>query len=127
MSLPWVRLDTNLAGHDKILELTAEKDGYRAAFSYVCSIGYAGGNGTDGLITFATLPFIHGNKRTAELCVKHFLWAPDPLGWLIVNFEKRQQSAAVTRQISNARRVAANKGNCVRWHGPNCKCWEATG
>jgi hypothetical protein len=52
--LPWVRLDSNLATHDKILALLSDRtaprgDRYQAAWSYTCSMGYAGGHGTDGL------------------------------------------------------------------------------
>jgi hypothetical protein len=130
MGLPWVRLDTNIAGHDKILELLADDaipigGRYQAAFSYVCSIAYAGGQETDGLIRFAALPAIHGAKKTAQLLVKHYLWAPDPLGWQIVNYGKRQQLSAASKQIKNAQRAGALKANCARWHGAECGCWEA--
>lgn len=127
MALPWVRLDSNIAAHDKILRLLDEKPealAYRAAFSYVCSLGYAGGHGTDGLIQFTAVAFVHGTKRTAALLVKHFLWEPTPLGWQIRNFATRQQSAATTQAIKNAQRAGALKGNCTRWHGPTCNCWE---
>lgn len=127
MALPWVRLDANIASHDKILGLIAETPhGWRAAFSYTCSLGYAGGHGTDGLIEFPALPFVHGTKQTAQLLVKHHLWRPHPLGWLVTNWEKRQQSEAMTKSIRNSRRAAAVKGNCVRWHGSDCGCWEDT-
>lgn len=127
MSLPWVRLDSNIAGNDKILALLGEKPGageFRAAFSYCCAIGYAGSHETSGLIKFMALPFVHGTKRSAELLVAHHLWAPDPQGWRIVNYEKRQPSAAVIQQVRNAQRAGALKANCTRWHGPDCKCWE---
>lgn len=127
MALTWVRLDANIASHDKILGLLQEKPpalAYQAAFSYVCSLGYSGGHGTDGLIEFTAVPFVHGTKKTAELLVKHYLWRPDRLGWVIVNFDKRQQLTATSRQITNARRAAGSKGNCVRWHGDECGCWK---
>lgn len=126
MALPWVRLDSNIAMHDKILGLIGDPNGYRAAFSYVCSLGYAGGHETDGLIQFNALNYIHGNKRTAQLLVTHHLWTPDREGWQIVNYEKRQQLSATSRHIRNVRRAAATKGNCVRWHGDECGCWEAS-
>lgn len=129
MGLPWVRLDTNIAGHDKILELLADDTKppavrYQAAFSYVCSLAYSGGQETDGLIRFSALPAIHGTKVTEALLVKHYLHAPDPLGWQVVNYGKRQQLTATTKQIRNAQSAGAVKGNCKRWHGENCKCWE---
>lgn len=129
MALPWVRLDSNLAGHDKILGLLEEKPealAFRAAFSYVCSLGYAGGQETSGLIPFNALNFIHGNRKAAELLVQHHLWRPDPLGWRITNFEKRQQSTAMTQSIRNAQRAGAKKANCHRWHPPGCECWEVS-
>lgn len=127
MALPWVRLDTNLAAHDKILGLISEKPhGYQAAFSYVCSLGYAGGHGTDGLIPFSALPFVHGSRKTSELLVRYHLWAPTPLGWQIRNYETRQQSSATTRAIKNAQRAGAKRANCARWHEPGCGCWEAS-
>lgn len=128
MSLPWVRLDSNLATHDKILALLDDKPAtlvYRAAFSYTCSLGYCGGHGTDGLVPFSAVPFIHGNKQTAELLVKHELWAPDPLGWRLPKWDVRQQSDAVTNATRNAQRRGALKANCTRWHGKDCKCWES--
>lgn len=127
MSLPWVRLDSNLASHDKILSLLDEKpkaDAYHAAFSYVCSLGYCGGHGTDGLVKFSAIPFVHGTKRTAELLVRHHLWLPDPEGWRIPNWDKRQQSEAATKAIRNAQRAGAIRANCARWHGKDCGCWE---
>jgi hypothetical protein len=130
MSLPWVRLDSNVATNDKILALLDEKppaDAFRAAFSYVCSLGYSGGHGTDGLIRFAAVTFVHGNRRTAELLVKHHLWHPDPEGWRIPNWDVRQQSSAVTESIKRSRRAASTKGNCVRWHGADCNCWADSG
>jgi hypothetical protein len=128
--LPWVRLDSNLATHDKILALLSDRtaprgDRYQAAWSYTCSMGYAGGHGTDGLLPFDALPFIHGTRKTAELLVRHHLWAPDPLGWRLPTWDTRQQSEAVSRATKNAQRAGALKANCHRWHGADCKCWEA--
>lgn len=120
-------MDSNLASNDKILALIEEKPeavAFRAAFSYTCSIGYANGHDTDGLIKFATLKAVHGTKRSAELLVMHHLWTPDPEGWRIVNFTKRNPSAATTQQVRNAQRAGALKANCARWHGKDCKCWE---
>jgi hypothetical protein len=125
VALPWVRVDTNLAQHDKILGLIAEKpNGYQAAFAYVCGLGYAGGQATDGLIPFNALPFIHATKKTAELLVKHHLWEPHPLGWTVRNFDLRQQSSATSTAIKRAQAAGAQKANCRRWHGETCKCWE---
>lgn len=127
MPLPWVRIDTNLPSHDKILGLLDEKpdgSGHRAAFVYVCCIAYCGANGTDGLIPFRALPFVHGRKRDMELLVKNGLLRPDRLGWTIPNYLERQQSQQDVDKALNARRFGAKKANCIRWHGIDCGCWK---
>lgn len=124
MGLPWVRLDSNIASHDKILALLQQRNGAAAAFSYVCSLGYAGGNGTDGRIPFAALPFIHATKRHAEMLVDVGLWDPHPAGWMVRNYGDRQQLAVVSEAIRAGQSRGALKANCTRWHGPDCKCWE---
>ena len=125
MGLPWFRLDSNIAHHDKILALLETKNGKGTAFSYVCSIGYAAGNGTDGLVPFAALPFIHARKSDAEALVDAGLWCPHPLGWTIRNYTQRQPSSQVAEAVRAGKTKAALKGNCIRWHGPDCHCWES--
>lgn len=122
MSLPWVRLDSHIGSHDKILNLLNDPSPkkWQAAFSYCCALGWAGDQGTDGLIPPVALNFVHGTPATARLLVKYRLWAEATNGWEIVNFLARQEMAAVTAGKREARRVAAEKGNCARWHGPGC-------
>lgn len=122
MALPWVRLDSHIGSHDKILALLSDPSAKRwqAAFSYVAALGWSGDQGTDGAIPQAALPFIHGNATTARLLVKHRLWTEALTGWTIVNFLERQEMAAVTAGKRESRRVAAEKANCARWHGPTC-------
>src|SRR5437868_7186513 len=61
MSLPWVRLDSNIASHDKILALLSDPSPKRwqAAASYMFALGWSGDHGTDGRIPQAALPFVH--------------------------------------------------------------------
>lgn len=122
MALPWVRLDSHIASHDKILALLADPSPkrYQAAFSYVCAIGWSGDQGTDGRIPTTALPFVHGNAATARLLVKYQLWDEGLACWTIRNFAERQELAVITAGKREMRRVAAEKGNCVRWHGPTC-------
>lgn len=122
MSLPWVRIDSNIAGHDKVLQLLADPSPKRwqAAFSYVCAIGWAGDHGTDGAIPPVALGFIHGTPATARLLVVHRLFKETGNGWEIVNFGERQELAAITAGKQEARRYASEKANCTRWHGKDC-------
>jgi hypothetical protein len=125
MALPWVRLDANIASHDKIVRLVGGRDGYRAGFVYVCALGWSGGQGTDGVIPKAVLPMLHGTERIAKLLIDHGLWDDSGNGsYHIRNFEARQE----LRLITDAKRATdsdrGRKGNCIRWHGPDCGCWK---
>ena len=127
MGLPWVRLDSNIASHDKILALIGDpsKAKWQAMASYFCALGWSGGNGTDGMVPKSVLPFIHGTAGTARLLVKYGLWVEAVGGYRIRNFEERQQSSDVAQSIHEAKKRASRKGNCVKYHGADCGCWEA--
>lgn len=126
MSLPWVRLDSNIASHDKVVQLLSQRDGHKAFTLYVCGLGYAGGHATDGHIPRAALPFIHGTERLAIMLVEARLWQhTGAQGWRIHNWEQRQELAIVTAMKETGRKKASAKANCMRWHGPDCGCWKA--
>lgn len=126
MGLPWVRLDTNIATHDKIVHLLLDPSPkrYQAAASYMFSLAWSGGHGTDGDIPKGILPFIHGNEATARLLVKYRLWTEIPAGYKIPNFDARQELAIVAEAKRAAQKAGAAKGNCIRHHGPDCGCWK---
>lgn len=126
MPLPWVRLDTGIASHDKILNLLADPSPKRwqAAFSFTCSLGWCGDHATDGHIPTTALPFVHGTRATATLLEKYRLWMPEPAGWVVPNFLDRQQSAATGEYVRAAQQQGSRKGNCLRWHGTDCGCWR---
>ncbi len=127
MNLPWVRLDANIASHDKVLDLLDDPSPKRwqAAASYMFALGWCGAQGTDGRITPAALPFVHGTTTTARLLVKHGLWdETPPRGWCIRNYELRQETAVVTEGKRAAQRAAARRTNCIRYHGQDCGCWR---
>jgi len=114
--LPWYRGDTNLPTHDKILDLLgASPKGKGAAFVYMCSIAQSVGNGSDGIIKRAQLPFIHGTPTDARLLVDAGLWEVIDGGWRIRNFGTRQVVGASEQvkaeQISAARSRAAKGGS----------------
>lgn len=113
MALPWVRLDTAFPRNHKLLALLQEKDGYRAALVYLCSLSYSGEQGTAGFITELALPFIHGRKTDAEKLVKHDFWQPLPGGWLIHDWTQFQAAGAEAEARSKKAQAAAY----TRWHG----------
>lgn len=120
--LPWARLDANISTHDKILYLASDPaaNRWQAAFSYVCSIAWSTGQGTDGKIPTAALGIVHGNAKTARLLVKYRLWTEATAGFQIVNFELRQQTNQVSDAIRTAQSEGGRRGNCRRHHGDSC-------
>ena len=112
MGLPWVRLDTQFASNPKLLALVADKK-YRAAFAWVCSLGYAGAHGTDGFLPENSLPFIHATKNDAADLVRVRLWQPCPGGWEVNGWTEFQQSSEEAAQ----RKKRAQEAAMARWHG----------
>lgn len=124
MSLPWVRLDSNIATHDKVLRLLALRDGHRAFTLYICALGWAGGHGTDGHVPAYVLPHIHGTEKHAQMLVEVRLWEYVDGGYDIRNYVERQELAVVTEAKRQAQRMAARRTNCLRYHGKDCGCWR---
>ena len=122
MALPWVRLDSSIASHDKVLRLIGDPSAQRwqAVASYMFALGWSGLQGTDGRIPREALPFCHGTAKTARLLVKHGLWIEAVSGFQIVNYGDRQQLASISDAKTLAARIAGQKANCVRWHGDSC-------
>lgn len=110
MGLPWVRLDTQFASNPKILELMTDKK-YRAAFAWVCSLGYSGAHGTDGFLPAASLPFLHATKGDAADLVRVGLWTESVGGWEINGWLEFQQSSEEASQRKKRAQDAARK----RW------------
>ena len=109
MGLPWVRLDTQFPSNPKVLELAAAKQ-FQAAFTYLCSLAYAGQHGTDGFIPSNSLPFIHGGRAQANQLVAVGLWVLAPNGWLINGWDEFQVSDDAARK----RRERAQKGGIAK-------------
>lgn len=118
MGLPWFRMDSLFASHDKILALLADTSAKRwqAAFSWASAMGWSAYHGTDGRIPATALTFVHGTKATAELLVKYGLWEPVTAGYQIRNYDKRQQLAWVGETIRQGKSEAGQLGNHERWH-----------
>lgn len=122
MSLPWFRMDSSIATHDKILDLTSDPSTARwqAFASYVCALGWSNLHETDGRVPLNALPFVHGTTKTARLLVKYGLWEEAPGAFRIVNFSDRQPLAQASEAVRDSRAAGGRKGNCVRHHGPDC-------
>ncbi len=126
MGLPWVRLDSNIGSHDKVLALLSDPSPKRwqAFTSYTVALGWSGGHETDGRIPAAALPYVHGTTLTARLLVKYGLWTEETAAWQIVNYADRQMLSATVEAKRAAQSAGARRTNCKRYHDSTCKCWE---
>jgi hypothetical protein len=124
MSLSWVRLDSNIYTHDKVLWLLNQRDGYRAYAVYTFSLAYSGSHSTDGFIPKVALNVIHGTPKIAVQLVEAKLWDYAEDGYQIRNWSQRQELAVITESKRRASQLGARKTNCRRWHGPDCTCWK---
>lgn len=109
MGLPWVRLDTGFAHNPKMIELVAAKK-WKAAFVYVASLAYAGGQGTDGYIPENCLFLMHGTRSDANDLVSVGLWLLSAGGWDINGWDEFQVSDEAARK----RRERAQKGGIAK-------------
>lgn len=125
MSLSWVRLDANIAQHDKILAVLDDVSAKRwqAIASYMFALGWCGAAGTDGWVPTYALKSVHGTPSTARLLVRYSLWIEGTDGWRIPNYDQRQELSVITETKRVAAQIASRKANCTRWHGPTCGCW----
>lgn len=124
---PWARMDTGMPSHPKVLYLLADPAApkatrWQAMTSIQFAVYWSAGQGTDGHIPASALPFVHGTPATAALAVKHGFWHVDPDrgGWTIHNYDQRQQLTLVSDIVREKKRKGSEKGNCRRWHGPEC-------
>lgn len=126
MALPWVRLDSNIHAHDKVLALLSDPSPkkWQAIAVYTFALGWSGGHGTDGWVPQYALGTVHGTPGIARLLVKYQLWDEGISGWTIRNYADRQQLSDETYTVRKTKQISGAKGNCVRWHGPDCGCWK---
>lgn len=112
MSLPWIRLDTALPDHPKILALVdSHKEGRATAFVHICAMAYCGRHGTDGFLPREALPRVNGRTADADRLVEVGLWLKEEGGWSINGWSEYQQSDASTQ----ARSARARKAAAARW------------
>lgn len=119
MGLPWIRLDTSMFDHPKLLDL-AEENAHRAIVLHVAAMAYSGKHGTDGYVPKAALRVLGGRQSDVTQLLKAELWRVDASGWRIHGWAEYQLSD----DDSKARAARARKGGCIRNHGRDCGCWQ---
>lgn len=121
MSLDWIRLETSIAGDEKIVDLI-ERKRHTAVVAYVFSLAYCGHQENHGFIHRGSLPMFHATKKDADDLVAVGLWDKMPSGWAIPNFDKYQ----LTNISAQDRTVSGKLAACKRWHSQPCaKCSPA--
>lgn len=123
MAMPWVRLDTGLPDHPKILALIEAKK-QRAALTYVFGLAYSGRHETDGFIPRMALPFLHATTSDAQALVELRLWHHTEGGYQINDWDEYQPTSEASRMRQESLKRASRKGGCIKNHGPNCGCWR---
>lgn len=110
MGLPWIRLDTDMFDHPKMLGLFETSD-YRAVVVHLAAMAYAGKHGTDGFIPREILRRIEGRPTDAKRLVSEGFWTENPGGWDINGWDEYQISDDETKK----RRDKARNAAAVRW------------
>jgi len=123
MAMPWVRLDTGLPDHPKILALIEAKK-HRAALVYVFGLAYSGRHESDGYVPRAALPFLHATTQDAQALVELRLWHHTEGGYQINDWDEYQPTSEASRMRQESLKRASRKGGCIKNHGPNCGCWR---
>lgn len=119
MALPWIRLDTSMFDHPKMLDLIEGKR-FQSIVLHLSAMTYAGKHGTDGHISRTVLRILPGRTADAKTLVDAGMWKPDGDGWRIHGWDEYQ----VSDDESRLRRQRAKKGGCIKNHGPECGCWR---
>ena len=123
MTLAWVRLETGLPDHPKMLSLIAGKK-QKAALAYVFGLAYCGRHELDGFIPASALPVIHATKADAMALCEIGFWHARPGGYEINDWAEYQPTNESTRMKRELLAKESAHANCVRWHGKECGCWK---
>ena len=111
--MQWVRLETGLPDHPKVLALIQAKR-HKAVMVYVLGLAYCGRHELDGYVPASALPFIHGTKADAAALVEVGMWHIAEAGWEINGWADFQP----TSTERSAAKQKAQKAAQARWQKP---------
>jgi hypothetical protein len=122
-SLNWFRVESSIGTHPKVLALLSRSNGAKAFVAYIGALGHSTAHGTDGRISRAALPMVHGTPSVAAALVAVGLWEVDESGggWIIHDFLEYQPAARPGASFDR-KKALSRLGNCRRWHAPDCTC-----
>jgi hypothetical protein len=110
MTLQWVRLETSLPDHPKVLALIDGKK-HKAVMAYVLGLAYCGRHELDGYIPKAALPFIHATTTDAAALCNVGLWTPTKTGYEINGWAEFQPTSEERAKAKSRAKAAAE----ARW------------
>jgi hypothetical protein len=110
MGLPWIRMDTSMFDHPKMLGLFDSGD-YRAVVVHLAAMAYCGKHSTSGFIPREVLRRIEGRVTEARRLVEADLWTENAGGWDINGWDEYQLSD----EDAVKRREKAKNAAAIRW------------
>lgn len=115
-NLPWIRLQTTMFEHPKILNLKEDRQ-WRAIIAHLEAMTYIGRNALAGYIPKTAVKLLHITDSDVRRLVAEGLWKPAPGGWEINGWDEFQLADAE----SIARSENAKKAAAARWDRRNGK------
>src|SRR4051812_37278030 len=124
MGLPWVRLDSSIATHDKVIAARTQPGGKQAMCLYMFALAWSGGAGTDGHIPPTIAKYLGGTPKEIAVLEQVGLWDRNGDGWNIRNYAQRQEIAEISDAKREQAAAAGRKSGCRRkGHPDGCTCW----
>lgn len=117
----WIRLQTNMFEHPKILNLKDDKQ-WRAIVAHLEAMSYTGRNALAGYVPRSAIKLLHIADCDVRRLVSEGLWKPAPGGWEIHGWSDFQ----LADEESIARSEKAKKAAAARWDKRNGR-GDATG
>jgi hypothetical protein len=108
--LQWIRLETTMFEHPKLLYLKEDKQ-YKTIVVHLEAMTYSGRHSLAGYIPKAALRIIGATPADAHRLVESGLWTPAPGGWSINGWDEYQLSD----EAAQKRKERAQKGAAARW------------
>jgi hypothetical protein len=119
-NLPWIRLQTTMFEHPKVLNLKEDRQ-WRAIVSHLEAMTYIGRHALAGYIPSTAVRLLHITSADVKTLVREGLWEPAPGGWQINGWDEYQLADAE----SLARSEKAKKAAGARWDRRNRKDGDA--
>lgn len=119
-NLPWIRLQTTMFEHPKVLNLKEDKQ-WRAIVSHLEAMAYTGRHALAGYVPKAAIRLLHITMADVNRLVSEGLWDPEPGGWQINGWSEYQ----LADEEALARSEKAKKAAAARWDRRNGKSGDS--